>query len=92
MRCGLDGYEEEQETRLRENTRGAGSKAPSNIRDQEERAEKLSPYDSLWTQLDHSLIPRPPSPAFVACSTKSGGKPGRIYHVMRAAADTMCCS
>jgi len=47
MRCGLDGYEEEQETRLRENTRGAGSKALSNIQDQEERAEKLPPYDSL---------------------------------------------
>jgi len=23
---------------------------------------------------------------------KSGGKPGRIYHVMRAAADTTYCS
>jgi len=36
-----------------------------------------------------SLVPRPPRPAFVACSTKSGGRPGRIYHVMRAAADVM---
>jgi len=27
-----------------------------------------------------SLVPRPPRPAFVACSTKSGGRPGRIYH------------
>ena len=36
-----------------------------------------------------SLVPRPPCPAFVACSTKSGGRPGRTYHVMRAAADVM---
>ena len=36
-----------------------------------------------------SLVPRPPRPAFVACSTKSGGRPGRTYHVMRAAADVM---
>ena len=36
-----------------------------------------------------SLVPRPPRPAFVACSTKSGGRPGQIYHVMRAAADVM---
>ena len=36
-----------------------------------------------------SLVPRPPRPAFVACSTKSGGRPGRIYHVMRAATDVM---
>ena len=27
-----------------------------------------------------SLVPRPPHPAFVACSTKNGGRPGRIYH------------
>jgi len=36
-----------------------------------------------------SLVPRPPRPTFVACSTKSGGRPGRIYHVMRATADVM---
>ena len=36
-----------------------------------------------------SLVPRPPRPAFVACSTKSGGRPGRTYHVMCAAADVM---
>ena len=36
-----------------------------------------------------SLLLRPPCPAFVACSTKSGGRPGRINHVMRAAADVM---
>ena len=29
-----------------------------------------------------SLVPRPPRPAFVACSTKSGGRPGQTYHVM----------
>jgi len=34
-----------------------------------------------------SLVPRPPRPAFVACSMKAGGRPGRIYHVMRATAD-----
>ena len=39
-----------------------------------------------------SLVPRPPRPAFVACSTKSGGRPGRTYHVMRAATDVTCCS
>ena len=31
-----------------------------------------------------SLVPRPPRPALIACSTK---RPGRTYHVMRAAAD-----
>ena len=36
-----------------------------------------------------SLVPRPPCPAFVACSTKSGGRTGRIYHVMHTAADVM---
>jgi len=41
----------------------------------------------IWTHQLGSLIPRPPRPAFVACSTKSGGRPGRIYHVMRATAD-----
>jgi len=34
-----------------------------------------------------SLVPRPSRPALVACSTKSGGRPGRIYHVVCAAAD-----
>ena len=34
-----------------------------------------------------SLVLRPSCPAFVACSTKSGRRPGRTYHVMRAAAD-----
>ena len=38
-----------------------------------------------------SLVPRPPRPAFVACSTKSGKRPGQIYHVMRAAADVTYC-
>ena len=37
-----------------------------------------------------SLFPRPPRPAFVTCSTKSGGRPGWTYHVMRAAADVTC--
>jgi len=36
-----------------------------------------------------SLVPRPPRPVFVACSTKSRGRPGQIYHVIRAAADVM---
>jgi len=40
----------------------------------------------------NSLVPRPPRPAFVACSVKSGWRPGRIYHVMRATADVMYCS
>ena len=35
----------------------------------------------------HGLIPRPPCPAFVACSTKSGGKAWKDYHVMHAATD-----
>ena len=30
---------------------------------------------------------RPPRPAFVACSTKSGGKAWKDFHVMHAAAD-----
>jgi len=34
-----------------------------------------------------NLVPRPPRPAFVACSTKSGRRAGWIYHVMCAAAD-----
>jgi len=38
---------------------------------------------------DHSLAPRPPHAAFVACSMKIGGRPGGIYHVMRAAAYVM---
>ena len=41
------------------------------------------------TRSEVSLVPRPPRPAFVACSMKSGGRPGRIYHVMHAAADVM---
>ena len=36
-----------------------------------------------------SLVPRPPCPAFVTCSTKVGRRPGQIYHVMRATADIM---
>ena len=36
-----------------------------------------------------SLVPRPPRPAFVGCITKSGGRSGRTYHVMRAMADVM---
>ena len=34
-----------------------------------------------------SLVPRPPRPAFVACSMKSGGRPGQTYHMMRATAE-----
>jgi len=49
---------------------------------------QISKVESL-AQVLLSLVPRPPRPAFVACSTKSGGRPGRIYHVMRAAADVM---
>jgi len=30
----------------------------------------------------YSLVPRPPCPAFVACSMKSRERPGRIYHVV----------
>ena len=59
----------------------------------------ISPQHSLgyegWlptSYLHPSLVPRPPRPAFVACSTKSGRRPGRIYHVMRAAADVTYCS
>ena len=37
--------------------------------------------------LEVSLVPRLPRPAFVACSTKSRGRPGQTHHVMRAAAD-----
>ena len=37
-------------------------------------------------------IPRLPHSPFVACSMKSGGRPGRIYHMMRAAADVLYCS
>ena len=38
-----------------------------------------------------SLVPRPPRPVFVACHAvrKAGRRPGRIYHVMHAAADVM---
>ena len=42
-----------------------------------------------------SLVLRPSCPAFVACSTKSRGRPGRTYCVMRAAADvtfSLVCS
>ena len=35
----------------------------------------------------HSLVPRPLRPAFVAYGMKSRGRPGRIYHMMRATAD-----
>ena len=59
-----------------------------------------------WSQLKHigpecgklkrslflASFPGLHAPAFVACSTKSGGRPGRIYHVIRAAADVMYCS
>jgi len=38
-----------------------------------------------WDSIHSSLVPRPPRPAFVACSMKSGGRPGRTYHVMHAA-------
>jgi len=47
---------------------------------------------AISAQVSYSLVPRPPLPAFVACSKKSGGKPGRIYHVMRATADVTYCS
>ena len=54
---------------------------------------KVTGCRQSWAMQCHSavpsLVPRPPRPAFVACSTKSGGRPGRIYHVMRAVADVM---
>ena len=45
--------------------------------------------DSLTVDLRYfvfvrTLVPRPPHPAFVTCSTKAGGRPGRIYPVMHA--------
>jgi len=39
-----------------------------------------------------SLVFRPPSPAFVACSTKSGRRPGQIYHVMCVMTNVTYCS
>ena len=39
------------------------------------------------TRSEVSLVPRPPRPAFVACSMKSGGRPGQTYHMMRATAE-----
>ena len=36
-----------------------------------------------------SLVPSPPRPAFVTRSMKSGERPGRIYHVMHAAAEVI---
>jgi len=56
----------------------------------------LHPLEYLWTLTFHcfspvwrdsTLVPRPPRPAFVACSTKSGGRPVQIYPVLRASAD-----
>jgi len=47
----------------------------------------VKPKGSTWSSC--SLVPRPPRPAFITCSTKSGGRPGRTYHVMRATADVM---
>ena len=41
----------------------------------------------IANEAKRSLVPRPPRPAFVACSTKSGGRPGRSRHVIRAAID-----
>jgi len=46
-------------------------------------ARIYSPFQSNSS----SLVSRPLRPAFAACSTKSGGRPGWIYHVMRAVAD-----
>ena len=43
--------------------------------------------DSKQPHNSASLVPRPPCLAFVTCSTKSGGRPGWIYHVMHADAD-----
>ena len=40
-----------------------------------------------WHGSGGSLVPRPLHPAFVAYSMKSGGRPGRIYHMMCATAD-----
>ena len=48
----------------------------------------MAVYSNSWPAIC-SLVPRPPRPAFVACSTKSGRRPGRTYHVMRAATDVM---
>ena len=50
------------------------------------------PLHDAKLRLQYSLVPRPPRPAFVACSTKSGARPGQIYHMMRAAADVTYCS
>ena len=53
-------------------------------------AHTLHPQLHGYNRVDRlSLVPRPPHPAFVACSTKSGGRPGQTYHMMRAAADVM---
>ena len=53
-------------------------------------------HTSRWCVLHicrkSSLVPRPPRPAFVTCSTKSRGRPGRTYHMMRAVADVTYCS
>ena len=49
-----------------------------------EQYSKLHSLPQYHMQSQSSLIPRPPHPAFVACSAKSGGRPGRIY---QAAAD-----
>ena len=52
----------------------------------------VSYLHNAQTLLLPSLVPRPPRPAFVACSMKSGGRPGQTYQVMRAAADVTYCS
>jgi len=44
-------------------------------------------YHYVYVHLFASLVPRPPCPALSLAVRKAGGRPGRIYHVMRAAAD-----
>ena len=39
------------------------------------------------TGLSLSLVPRPPCPALSLAVRKAGGRPGRIYHIMRAIVD-----
>ena len=46
-------------------------------------------HTTLSTHYTHSLVPRPPHPAFVPCSTKSGGRPGRSRHVIHTTIDIM---
>jgi len=55
-------------------------------------SEQYRCVEQCWQWPQCSLVPRPPCPTFVTCSTKSGGRPERIYHMMHAAADVTYCS